>query len=257
MMKVSIITCCYDRVNTIANAIESVLSQTYDNIEYIIVDGGSTDGSRELINKYKDRVAKIIFEADRGMYEGINKGIRAATGDVIALCHTDDVLYAPDTVAEMVKVLEDTGADMAYADGLYLRRRNMEHEEAARVWKSGKCTRGKLRCGWLPLHTTCYVKKEVYDRYGLYDESYKIAADTKFLLNILYKHKIKTAYLPKYVVKMRMGGTSTNIHKMQEMFVEDKRVFKEMGFRMQSLAKVMKMMWKVPQYVRAKIVKIK
>lgn len=250
-MKVSIITCCYNRVDTIGRAIESVLNQTYPDIEYIIVDGGSTDGSREIINRYKDRVARVIFEPDRSMYEGINKGIRVAKGDVIALCHSDDYMYSPTTVEQMVALLEKTGADIGYADGMYMRRR--DEDEPARIWKSGDCKKWKLRMGWLPLHTTCYIKKSVYDTFGLYDESFHIAADTKFLLNTLISGKVKTAYLPEFVTKMRMGGLSTDKARVQQMWNEDIRIFREAGVRPAHMAKVMKMGWKIPQYLRAKL----
>ena len=251
-MKVSIITSCFNRQASIRASIESVLCQTYKNIEYIIVDAGSTDGSREIIEEYRDRVAMIIFEPDRGMYEGINKGIRAATGDVIALCHSDDRLYAADTVECMVQELQRTGADLIYADGVYLRRRNMDQDEPARIWESGATKKWKLRCGWLPLHTTCFIRRSVFEKYGLYDESYKIAADTKFLLNILYKENVKTAYLPQMVVKMRMGGFSTDIRHFCHMWEEDVRVYRELGFHFPHLNKLMKLSRKVPQYVKAK-----
>lgn len=250
-MKFTIITSCFNRQGSIRAAIESVLCQAYKDIEYIIVDGGSTDGSREIIEKYRDRVAKIIFEPDRGMYEGINKGIRAATGDVIALCHSDDRLYDENTVARIAQEFEQTGADMVYADGVYLRRRNMDADEPARIWESGACNNQKLHLGWLPLHTTCYIKKKVYEEFGLYDESLKIAADTKFLLNILYNQKVKSVYLPRMVVKMRMGGYSTDIRHFQNMWNEDVQIYKDLGFRLPVANKMAKMAWKIPQYMKA------
>lgn len=255
-MKVSIITSCYNRHTTIRKAIESVLGQTYPDIEYIIVDGGSTDGSREIISEYRDRVSKIIFEPDNGMYEGLNKGVKAATGDVIAVCHSDDRLYSPNTVEMMVRKLQESDADIAYADGVYLRRRSQHHDEAARIWKSGKCHRWKVRCGWLPLHTTCYIRKSVYDKVGLYDESYAIAADTKFLLSALYHYHCKSVYVPAKVVKMWMGGYSTNTATFKKMWAEDLKAFREIGFHLPTLNKMMKMGWKVPQFVRAKFAKL-
>ena len=137
-MKVSIITSCFNREATIAQAIESVLAQDYPDIEYIVVDGASKDNSLMVINGYKDRIAKIISEPDHGMYEGINKGIRAATGDIVGLLHSDDFLYSTDIISKIVKMFEKTGADFLYGDGLY-------------------------------------------------DESYKIAADSDFLFRYLYE----------------------------------------------------------------------
>lgn len=246
-MKVSVITSCFNRAETIRDTIESVLAQTYPDIEYIVVDGGSTDGSREIIESYRDRITKIIFKPDRGMYEGINNGIREATGDVIALCHSDDVLFDSHTVEKVVEAFEQHPyAEMVYADGVFTNQQG----RAVRVWKGKSFRRWLVCCGWLPLHTTCYIKREVFSRYGLYDESYKIAADTKFLLSVFYKYHIPTAYLPQMVIRMRMGGASTNKQTQQAMWREDIRVFSELGFRFPVAMKIMKMMWKPSQFIR-------
>jgi len=216
-MRVSIITACYNRAETIGNAIESVLRQTYHDIEYIVVDGCSTDGSAEII------------------------------------CHSDDLLYDEHTVERVVEAFEKhPEADMMYANGIFV---NSENGNVVRVWKGKRMKRWLLRCGWLPLHTTCYVRKKVFERYGLYDESYRIAADTKFLLAVLYQHRIHTAFLPQYVVKMQMGGASTDMNRQQEMWKEDIRVFKEMGFRFPVWMKLMKMVWKPSQFIKGKLMK--
>ena len=259
-MKVTIITACYNRAGTIRNALESVLRQTYPDIEYIVVDGASTDGSvsviKECLRSEKLRVknenfsVKFISEPDHGMYEAINKGIRMATGDIIALCHSDDQLYDEYTVEKVVREFKkQPEADMVYADGIFVN----EHGKAIRVWKGGKNRRWKLNCGWLPLHTTFYIKKSVFDKYGLYDESYRIAADTKMLLRLLYQERLKTAYLNQYVVRMLMGGNSTAMNRQQEMWQEDIRVFREMDFRFPAWMKLMKMMWKPSQFIRGKL----
>ena len=273
-MKVSIITACYNRKETIRHALESVLGQTYPDIEYIVVDGASSDGSTSVIEeclksfriqdsgfKFQDSSDKIqdsgskiqvkfISEPDHGMYEAINKGIRMATGDIIALCHSDDQLYDEHTVEKVVRVFEQhPEADIVYADGIFVN----EHGKAVRVWKGGQNRRWKLNCGWLPLHTTFYIKKSVFDKYGLYDESYRIAADTKMLLTLLYRERLKTAYLPEYVVRMLMGGKSTAMNRQQEMWQEDVRVFRELGFKCPRVMKTMKMAWKPMQFLKAKL----
>ena len=247
-MKVTVITCCYNRAATICDTLESVLGQAWTDLEYIVVDGGSTDGSREIISSYRNRIDKVIFKEDHGMYEGINNGLREATGDIIALCHSDDVLYDPHTIESIVSVFEQQPqTEMVYADGIFV---NEKTGKAARVWKGGSNCRWRRACGWLPLHTTCYIRKEVYTRYGGYDESYRIAADTKFLVNVLYRQHITTTYLPRFVVRMRMGGASTDKNRRDDMWLEDLRVFREMGFRFPVLMKIMKMMWKPSQFVR-------
>ena len=262
MMRVSIITACYNRKETIGHALESVLGQTYPGIEYIVVDGKSSDGSTSVIEeclkreegrcKKEEFKVKFISELDHGMYEAINKGIRMATGDIIGLCHSDDELYDEKTIEKVVRTFEEhPEADMVYADGLYV---NPENGRAVRVWKGKRLKRWRLRCGWLPLHTTCYVRREVHERYGLYDERYKIAADTKLLLTLLYQQRIQAVWLPQYVVRMQMGGASTDRERRKDMWREDVRVFRELGFRWPNLMKMMKMAWKPAQYISAKIV---
>ena len=253
MLKVSIITSCYNREKTIRGAVESVLAQDYPDIEYIIVDGASKDKSVEIIRDaiagHEDKV-KFISEPDHGMYEAINKGIRMATGDVIALCHSDDFMFAKDTVSHVVKKMEETDCDFLYADGIFVNEQNTN--KVVRKWIGGKYARWKVRCGWLPLHPTCYIKREVIMKCGLYDESYKIAADTNLLVNYLYNCHLKVAYLPEFVTRMRMGGMSTDSAKRKKMWNEDIRVYSGYGFKPVTLTKLMKMAWKVPQFIKAK-----
>ena len=252
-MKISIITTCYNRERTIRGAVESVLAQDYPDIEYIIVDGASTDNSLSIIRdaiKGHENQVKLISEPDRGMYEAINKGIRMATGDVIGLCHSDDFIYAKDTVSHVARKMEETDCDFLYADGIYVNE--LHTEKVVRKWIGGRYARWKVRCGWLPLHPTCYIRKDVMMRCGLYDESYKIAADTNLLVNYLYNCQLKVAYLPEFVTRMRMGGMSTDPVKRKKMWKEDIRVYTGYGFKPVVLTKLMKMMWKVPQFIKAK-----
>lgn len=218
-MKVSIITSCYNRAGTIRCAIESVLAQDYPDIEYIIVDGASTDGSTEIIRQYEGRVARIISEPDRGMYEAINKGIRAATGDIVGLMHSDDFFFDNHVVSDIVKRFEKTDADFVYGDGLFVDCNDTNR--VVRNWIGGSYHRWKVKCGWLPLHPTCYIRKDVMLREGLYDESYKIAADTDLLVRYLYKSRLKVDYLQRYIVRMRMGGLSTDSEKRKAMWHEE------------------------------------
>ena len=255
-MKISIITSCYNRVSTIRGAIESVLFQDYPDIEYIIVDGASTDGSveviRDAIEGHEDRV-KFISEPDHGMYEAINKGIRMATGDYIGLVHSDDFLYSPHTVSDIVRRLEKTHADFLYGDGLFVNAENTD--KVVRKWIGGTYRLWKVRHGWLPLHPTCYIRREVMEKLGGYDESYMIAADTDLLVRYLLDNHVKTDYLKKYIVRMRMGGMSTDNSRRAKMWKEDIRVYSSHGFKHVTLTKIEKMLWKVPQFVMAKFMK--
>lgn len=247
-MKVSIITTCYNRVNTIRGAIESVLAQSYPDIEYIIVDGASTDGSMDIINEYSDRIARIVSEPDGGMYEAINKGIRLATGDIIGLVHSDDFLYDNDVVARIVVKMKDANADFLYGNGVYVNYENTA--KVVRNWISGVYEPWKVRRGWLPLHPTCYMRRELMEKRGLYDESFKIAADTDLLVRYLLVGDFTVVYLNEYIVRMRMGGLSTNSAKRRLMWREDLRIFRTYGMH-PVITKLEKMMWKLPQFVTA------
>lgn len=255
-MKISIITSCYNRVSTIRGAIESVLSQDYPDIEYIIVDGASTDGSveviRDAIEGHEDKV-KFISEPDHGMYEAINKGIRMATGDYIGLVHSDDFLYSSHTISDIAKRLKETHADFLYGDGLFVNAENTD--KVVRKWIGGTYRLWKVRHGWLPLHPTCYIRRDVMEKLGGYDESYMIAADTDLLVRYLLDNHVKTDYLKKYIVRMRMGGMSTDNSRRAKMWKEDIRVYSSHGFKHVTLTKIEKMLWKVPQFVMAKFMK--
>lgn len=255
-MKISIITTCYNREVTIADAIKSVFVQDYADIEYIIVDGASKDKSveriREAVAEAPANVSvKFISEPDKGMYEAINKGIRLATGDVIGLCHSDDMVYATDTVSQVAQKMEQTGADFLYADGVFVDPDKLD--KVIRRWIGGRYSRWRVRHGWLPLHPTCYMTRELMERLDLYDEQYKIAADTDLLVRYLLRKDIKVVYLHEFVTRMRMGGLSTDASKRKKVWNEDIRVYKGHGFLCPTLVKLEKMMWKVPQFVMAKV----
>ena len=248
-MKISIITTCFNREATIAQAIESVLAQDYPDVEYIVVDGASHDGSLQVIERYRNGIAKLISEPDSGMYEGINKGIRMATGEVVGLLHSDDFLFDTSVVSRIAERFEATGADLVYGDGLFVDAKNTD--KVVRNWVSGKYSKWKVRHGWLPLHPTCYIRRECMERWGLYDESYRIAADSDLLFRYLYKADLKVAYLNRYIVRMRMGGLSTDRSRMKMMWKEDVRMYRSYGLP-PVWTKLQKMAWKVPQFFSAR-----
>lgn len=250
-MKVSVITTCYNRHTTVRRAIESVLSQDYANIECIVIDGASKDGSVEEIRAAhvgNRKVNVFVSELDSGIYEAINKGMRLATGDVIALLHSDDEMYDTHTVSHMVSELERTGANFLYADGLFV-----DADYTSRVkrnWIGGRFARWKVRHGWLPLHPTCYLRREFVQQVGVYDESLRIAADTDFLIRALTHPNARIAYTHRYVVRMRMGGASTSASQRRKMYEEDIRVYARYS-QWPRWRKVEKMLWKVPQFITA------
>lgn len=224
-MRVSIITVCYNRKATIEKSIRSVLGQHYPNIEYIVIDGNSTDGTKEIIQSYSDRITTYISEPDNGMYDAINKGLRLATGDIVGLLHSDDEFYDLAVVNKIVAAFKSTpDTDCVYGNGIYVS--NDTEERIVRNRIGGVYDFKKIKLGWLPLHPTVYLKKSVIDNYGFYNLDFKIASDTEFLLRYLYKHKINVTYLNEYIVKMRMGGLSTSYKRALEVLYEDYRIYK-------------------------------
>ena len=263
-MKVTIITASYNRKGTIGEAIHSVLEQDYPDIEYLIMDGASTDGSVEYIRELLEheaaegkteiirkhaREARFISEPDHGMYEALNKGMRRATGDVIGLVHSDDTLIDDKVISEYVKCFDLTAADLVYGDGEFVDEKNPT--KVMRLWVSGRFRRWKVRLGWLPLHPTVYIRRAALNPDVLYDEQYRMAADTKFLIYYLHEYPLRICYLPLNVIRMRMGGLSTNPKHRSRMFKEDVKIYGDYGFSNPSFIKLMKMSWKVPQFINA------
>lgn len=224
-MKVSLITVCYNRKATMAQSIQSVLDQDYDNIEYIVIDGNSSDGTQDVIESYSSQITHYVSERDKGMYDAINKGLQLATGDIIGLMHSDDVFYDSTVVTKIVNAFNNSSsADAVYGNGIYVT--NDANEKIVRNRIGGQYDFEKLKSGWLPLHPTVYMKKAVVEKYGYYNLDFKIASDTEFLLRYLFKHKINMIYLNEYVVKMRMGGLSTDYKRVFQVLSEDYRIYR-------------------------------
>ena len=224
-MRISIITICYNRSATMEQSIKSVLGQDYPNIEYIIVDGNSTDGTKDIIESYSGKISKYISEPDKGMYDAINKGLAMATGDVVGLMHSDDVFYDSTVVSKIAASFANHSAiEGLYGNGIYVTNDAAENLVRNRI--GGAYNLNRIKRGWLPLHPTVYLKKSLIDQYGVYDLNFKIASDTEFLLRYLYKYKVKLHYLDDYIVKMRMGGLSTSYSRAFEVLKEDYAIYK-------------------------------
>ena len=206
-MKVSIITVCFNSSKTIEETIQSVLSQDYPNIEYLVIDGGSIDGTQTIIQKYQGKIASWVSEPDQGMYAAMNKGISMATGDVIGILNSDDVYVSSRAVSELMYVMSKAKADVVFADLILVDQNNLN--KVLRYYDSGRFQPRKFRWGWMPAHPTVFVKKKYYDRVGLFALDYQIAADYEMLIRILAIEKAPFAYLPKPMVRMRAGGAST------------------------------------------------
>ena len=210
-MKVSIVTVVRNNKKTISDAIDSVLGQVYENIEYIVIDGASTDGTVEVIRRYGDRIDHVVSEPDKGIYDAMNKGIRLATGDVIGILNSDDFYIDSRVISNVAKAFEDEAVGAVFADLVYVR--SEELSRSVRRYSSKSFAPSKFAYGWMPAHPTFFLRKKYYDRFGLYKTDYKIAADYELLIRMLYVHKIPYVYIPEVLTKMRLGGASTRSFK--------------------------------------------
>ena len=205
-MKISIITVVRNNSSTIKDAIESVLSQTYHDIEYIIIDGSSTDGTLDIIQSYAKYITKIVSERDEGIYDAMNKGISLASGDIIGILNSDDVYFDENVIDNVINFFKEKQTDSIYGDLMYVEKNDLS--KVIRYWKSSVFKMGSFAKGWHPPHPTFFAKKNLYDKYGLFDVNMKVSADFDLMLRLLEKNKISTSYLPRVLVKMRTGGES-------------------------------------------------
>lgn len=245
-MKVSIITATYNSADTILDTIKSLESQSYENIEYIIVDGNSSDDTIELIKQNCSKVSKFIIEKDKGIYDALNKGLNAATGDIVGFLHSDDVFASSNSVANLVSAFEQS-SDAIYADLEYVAKTDLN--KVVRLWKSGVFNLTKIKSGWMPPHPTFYMKTALYKRFGSFNLDYKIAADYDSLLRYLWVNKIKVSYLPEVLIKMRVGGASNrSLKNIYNKSLEDIKALKSNGVPIFK-AFVIKNLSKVPQFI--------
>ena len=206
-LKVSLITVSYQSEATIRDTIESVLAQDYPSIEYIIVDGASSDRTMDIVNEYRNEIDAVISEPDQGIYDAMNKGIRAATGDVVGMLNSDDFYADNSVVRNLIECMENAGADTVFADLVIVDANDTKR--VIRYYDSSMFHPGRLRYGWMPAHPTFFVKRELYERYGGFSLDYKIAADFEIVVRLLYSVGASYAYLPAVAINMRIGGAST------------------------------------------------
>ncbi|MDR2840581.1 MAG: glycosyltransferase [Paludibacter sp.] len=227
-MKISLITVCYNSAATIEDTINSVLSQSYENIEYIVVDGNSTDKTVKIIQEYEPKFngrLRWISEPDNGLYDAMNKGIEMATGEVVGIINSDDLFCDTDAVHKIAnRFTSDKTLDAVYADLYYVS--NLDISKIIRKWITGK--QKPFKTGWHPAHPALYIKKAIYDKYGLFDLNYKLAADFEIMLRFIDKYKIKIDYMEESIVKMRLGGeTNKSIKNIVNQNIECVRAFRK------------------------------
>ena len=226
-MKVSLITATYNSEISIKTCLDSIVSQDYSDLEYLFIDGGSSDNTLSIIKKYRQNnpFIKMVSEKDYGIYDALNKGISAASGDIIGFVHSDDFLASSDIINDIVSMMKTESLDGVYGNLQYVDKIN--NKKIIRNWKSCHFKTGLLKNGWMPPHPTLFLKREVYQKYGLFDVSYRISADYDFMLRIFKDSELKFGYLPKVITKMRVGGASNrSIKNIIEKSKEDYRAIK-------------------------------
>lgn len=249
-MKITIITVAYNSERTIRDTLESVLDQLYQDYEYIVVDGASTDGTMDAVREMETRFhgkLKYISEPDHGIYDAMNKGIEIASGDIIGILNSDDIFHDNYVVEHIVKAFdENPDADAIYADLFYVKQSNTN--KVVRKWRTGK--QRPFAKGWLPAHPTFYVKRSIYERYGFFNLNFKLAADFEMMLRLVERHHIKIAYLPMPLVKMRLGGaTNRSIKNIIQQDRECVRAFYENGIPVSRLYLLYRLLPKIRQFL--------
>ena len=252
-MRISVVTVCYNAAHTLVDAVDSVLGQTSDpsapfELEYIVVDGASTDGTLDLLARHRNRIATLISEPDNGLYDAMNKGIKAATGDVVAILNADDVYASTDVLARVAATFRDSGVEAVYGDLNYVTADNLS--KVTRRWNAGAYTQGAFRRGWMPPHPTLFIRRACYDRWGLFTLKLRSAADYELMLRFIHRHGMTLAYLPETLVLMRAGGVSNASFKHRiRAHREDWKAWRMNGYHPSPLTMLAKPLRKLPQFL--------
>ena len=227
--RVSIVTVCFNAATTIQNTVQSVRVQTYGCLEHIVVDGGSTDGTQDLVAKHNGRISKFVSEPDEGIYDAMNKGIRMADGEFVAFLNADDMYADERVISDVVAAAEAGDVDAVYGDLLYVRREDTRR--VVRYWKAGEYLPGAFRLGWVPPHPTFFCRRSVYEKFGAFDVNYRLAGDFELMLRFLEKNRIRVAYIPRPLVRMRVGGRANTVRGVLRGNREILRAFAANGLK--------------------------
>lgn len=245
--RISVITAVFNRASTLDEAVRSVGSQSWPDVEHIVIDGGSTDGSLDILASHKHSIAHMVSEPDNGIYDALNKGIRRATGDIIGFMHADDSYSTPQALKRVADAFADPSVGAVYSDLVYVNKD--DPTRIVRYWRAGQYRRSKLPHGWMPPHPTFYVRRELYERMGGFDTRFRIAADYDNMLRLLWTGKVHAAYIPEVLVRMRMGGVSNgSLLNMFKKSCEDFAALRQNGLSgFQGV--LLKNVTKLPQFV--------
>lgn len=253
-MKITVVTVCFNAAATITDTLESVARQTHSDVEHIIVDGASSDGTMDIIWRYEGHLAKVVSEPDYGIYDAMNKGLALASGDIVTFLNADDI-YASDRILEHVaRYMADPVLDACYANLIYVSR---EHSNRViRYWKSRPYVSGLCLTGWMPAHPTFFIRKDILDRYGGFDISFRLQSDFDLMVRLFELHHIRTRHIPELWVRMRAGGASNqSLSNVWQGNLEAFRSCRKHGFAVSPWFIVRKIASRVPQYFLARSVK--
>lgn len=252
-MKISIITVSYNSSRTIKDTFNSILNQTYDNIEYIVVDGNSQDNTTEIIKEYEQKFLskkidfKWISEKDNGLYDAMNKGIKMTRGDIVGIINSDDVYNQNDILEKVVNKFKEKNISGVYGDLVYVEENNLD--KITRYWKSGKYKSKCFLYGWMPPHPSFFVKGEVYKKYGNFRLDMGTAADYEIMLRFIHKYEISISYLSEIIVKMRLGGASNaNLFVRLKANLKDKKAWDVNGIKPYFFTLFLKPVRKIRQF---------
>ena len=245
-MKISIVTVTLNSEKTLERTIKSVLGQNYSDVEYIIIDGGSTDGTLNIIEKYKDKISKVISEKDNGLYDAMNKGIKLSTGDIVGILNSDDFFYNEEVLSIVANSFEDKEIDAVYGDITYFAD---DVGKVTRYWRAGDYSERKLNNGWIIPHPSLFVRKSVYAKCGFFNLDFKIAADYEFILRLLKVYKIKVKYVPFVFTRMYNDGNSgKNFKQRMRGWKELKKAWSVNNFKIPKLFILRRLSYKIFQY---------
>lgn len=242
-MKISIITISFNSENSISETFKSVKNQSYNQYEYLLIDGGSIDGTIAIV-KEQDHISKIVSEPDKGIYDALNKGIKNSTGEIIGLLNSDDTFFDENSLKHIVDAFDDN-IDCVFGDLIYTDK----NENIKRFWKGSEFKKGAFNKGWMPAHPTFYCRRSVYEKLGLYDDSFKIAGDFELMLRFLEKHNIRSKYIPSTLVNMKVGGASNNGLKSKlDILNEEFRAFDQNDISINKLSYIFHKAKKIKEF---------
>lgn len=244
---ISVITVSWNSRETISDTLESVISQTHRPIEHIVVDGASTDGTVGILERYRDRLARLVSEPDGGIYPAMNKGLAMATGDIVGILNSDDVYADENALKDVAAVFGDPDVDVCYGNIYYVDARNLSR--VIRHWVSQPFRPGMFEGGWMPPHPAFFIRRQAMNRVGLFEERYRFAADFDFMMRALEIHRLRAVYLPRVVVRMRVGGeTNNSVLNVLKGNLEAYDACKRQHLEVNPLFILRKVLRKLPQY---------